>query len=98
MTDVRADRHIVAGGRGTAVISARAVAIIDAPPASAPAVAWENLLFGPDAADSPVDPFASIVDDDLTSFARNRFDRLPGLLAGRDPAVLGEHADDDVVR
>ena len=69
MTDVRADRHIVAGGRGTAVISARAVAIIDAPPASAPAVAWENLLFGPDAADSPVDPFASIVDDDLTSFA-----------------------------
>ena len=56
------------GSRGTAVMSDRAVAIVDAPPASPAATAWEALVFDPAARAEPLDPFAVLEDDDLTAF------------------------------
>lgn len=49
-------------------MSDRAVAVVDAPPASPAATAWEALLFDPTAASEPFDPFAVLEDDDLTAF------------------------------
>jgi len=62
-----AGRHIVVGSRGTAVIASHAVALIDAAPASEPAVAWEALLFD-DAGPVPIDPLAELDPELLTSF------------------------------
>ena len=49
-------------------MSDRAVALVDAPPASAAATAWEDLLFGPTASSEPFDPLAVLDDDTLTAF------------------------------
>lgn len=49
-------------------MSDRAVAIVDAPPASAAATAWEALLFDPAAPSDPFDPLAALDDDTLTAF------------------------------
>lgn len=49
-------------------MSDRAVAIVDAPPASPAATAWETLLFDPAASPEPFDPFATLDDETLTAF------------------------------
>lgn len=64
---MRAGHHIVVGSRGTAVIAPRAVVLIDAAPASAPAIAWEALLFD-DAGIDPIEPLAVLAPEVITSF------------------------------